>query len=80
MLALFPGRTRPELKRKFKREEKFSKHLIDKAISKYHARLYLFCDQIDGKIGSVAQIGLSQMGTFAKDGDILLKCSLTLLY
>ena len=34
MLKLFPGRSRAELKRKWQKEEKTSRHLLDKAISK----------------------------------------------
>ena len=34
MVKLFPGRTRTELKRKWQKEEKTSRHLLDKAISK----------------------------------------------
>ena len=33
MLKLFPGRSRAELKRKWQKEEKTSRHLLDKAIS-----------------------------------------------
>lgn len=33
MVKLFPGRSRAELKRKWQKEEKTSRHLLDKAIS-----------------------------------------------
>ena len=35
MVKLFPGRSRAELKRKWQKEEKTSRHLLDKAISKF---------------------------------------------